>query len=163
MDIISKSDGPRAEDVKAKRMISQNLPAIRKLADQISNGGFTRMRQMQAERNKKPEAEGLLIFDMKARLRNDVPEPYIKISVNNRVVLADKASGRQIQLIGEIRGSSLSRKLTLATKENGFISPLDPEALEAIGHLEGLEINHEFTESDLSKTLECLLGLVDDN
>lgn len=159
LDIFSKSDGPRAEDVKAKRMISGNLPVIRKLADQISNGGFTRMRQQQADRAKKPQAEGLMIYDMKARLSNDVPEPYIKMSLNNRVVLADKSTGRQIQLIGEIRGGALSRKLILATKDNGFISPLDDEVLEAIGHLDGIELTSEFSDDDLAGALECLLGL----
>lgn len=159
MDIFSKREGPRAEDVKAKRIISDNMPVIRRLADQISNGGFTQMRQDQARRKQEPQPEGKLIFDMKARLQNEVPEPYIKISLNNRIVLADRKSARQIQLVGEIRGSVMSKKLVLATKENGFISPLDNEVLDAIGHLDGVEINRDFSADDLASTLEKLLGL----
>lgn len=163
MDIFSKREGPRAEDVKAKRMISENMPVIRKLADQISNGGFTQMRQQQAERNKEPQAEGKLIFDMKARATVDEPEPYVKVSLNNRVVLADRKSARQLAMIGEIRGNFLSRKLFLATRENGFISPLDEELLGCIAQLEGVEINTDYTEEELVVTLEQLLGLTPDS
>lgn len=161
MDIFSKKDGPRAEDVKAKRMISENLPTIRKLADQFSDGGFTRMRQQQAQRKQEPKPEGKLIFDMKVRLNSEVQEPYIKVSINNRVVLADKKSARQIQLIGEIRGNFMSKKLVLATQENGFISPLDKEMHEAIGHLDGIEITRDYSADDLAATLEQLLRLDD--
>ncbi len=163
LDIFSKREGPRAEDVKAKRMISENMPVIRKLADQISNGGFTQMRQQQAERNKEPQAEGKLIFDMKARATVDEPEPYVKVSLNNRVVLADRKSARQLAMIGEIRGNFLSRKLFLATRENGFISPLDEELLGCIAQLEGVEINTDYTEEELVVTLEQLLGLTPDS
>lgn len=161
MDIFSKREGPRAEDVKARRLISQNMPVIRQLADQISDGGYTRMQQQKAQRLEKPKAEGLLIHDLKARVRNDVPEPYVKVSLNNRVVLADKASGLQLQMLGEIRGNFMSRKLVLATTENGFLSPIDDDMRAAIGHLEGTEITRDFSETDLAAALETLLGLKD--
>ncbi len=157
MDIFSKKDGPRAEDVQAKRMISENMPAIRKLADQISNGGYTRMRQEQAQRKQQPQPEGKLIFDMTARAHSEVPDPYIKISMNNRVVMADRKTARQLHLLGEIRGNFVSKKLALATKENGFFSPLDEEISDLIGHLDGVEITRDFTESDLATQLEELL------
>lgn len=159
MDIFSKKDGPRAEDVKAKRMISENMPAIRKLADQISNGGYTRMRQEQAQRKQEPQAEGKLIFDMKARAHSEVPDPYIKISLNNRVVMVDRNTARQLHLLGEIRGNFISKKLALATKENGFFSPLDEDIADLIGHLDGVEITRDFTDADLAAKLEELLGL----
>ncbi|WP_323776078.1 hypothetical protein [Leisingera sp.] len=159
MDIFSKRDGPRLEDVKARRVLSENAGTIRKLADQISNGGFTRMRQEQARAREEPKPDGLIIHDLKASAAARTPEPYVKVSINNRVLIADLSNGRQIQMLGEIRGNFMSRKLVLATKENGFFSPVDDETREAIGHLENVEINSEFTETDLANTLETLLGL----
>ena len=49
VDIFSKREGPRLEDVKARRLLTQNAGTIRKLADQISNGGFSKMRAEQAK------------------------------------------------------------------------------------------------------------------
>lgn len=157
MDIFSKRDGPRLEDVKAKKLLSDNAGTIRKLADQISNGGFSQMQADKARRQAEPKAEGLIIHDLKQRSTDHTPKPYVKISVNNRVVLVDQSTGRQMQLLGEIRGNFLSRKLALATKENGYLAPLPDSMFEALRHLEGVEITEAFTEPDLATALEALL------
>ncbi len=157
VDIFSKRDGPRLEDVKAKRLLSENAGTIRKLADQISNGGFSKMRADQARRNEEPKPDGLMIHDLKARVSSDTPVPYVKVSVNNRVVLVDRSTGRQLQMLGEIRGNFISKRFVLATKENGFLSPLDDDMHTAVAHLDGEEITGEFTERDLKETLEDLL------
>lgn len=157
VDIFSKRDGPRLEDVKAKRLLAENAGTIRKLADQISNGGFSKMRAEQARRREEPKPDGLMIHDLKARVSNDAPEPYVKISLNNRVVLVDKSTGRQLQMLGEIRGTVLSRRFVLATKDNGFFSPLDEEMQAVIAHLDGAEISGDLTESALAEMLEHLL------
>lgn len=73
VDIFSKRDGPRLEDVRAKRLLSENAGTIRKLADQISSGGYSRMQAEQARRKEKPKPDGLIIHDMKARVTSDVP------------------------------------------------------------------------------------------
>lgn len=157
VDIFSKKDGPRLEDVKAKKLLSENAGTIRRLADQISNGGYSRMQSDKARREQEPRPEGLIIHDLKQRRTDHTPEPYVKVSLNNRVVLVDRATGRQMQMLGEIRGSFMSRSLVLATKENGYLSPLDEEMHNAIAHLEGVAIKDEFTESELAKTLEAIL------
>lgn len=157
VDIFSKRDGPRLEDVKARRLLNQNAGTIRKLADQISNGGFTKMQADQARRREAPKPEGLIIHDLKARVSNDVPEPYVKVSLNNRVVLVDRSTGRQMQMLGEIRGNFLSKRFVLATGDNGFFSPLEPEMHAALAHLDGQEITGDFTDRDLAQSLEDLL------
>lgn len=159
MDIFSKRDGPRLEDVKARRMLSENSGTIRKLADQLSNGGFSKMRADEARRKEEPKPDGLLIHDLKAHSRVDVPEPYVKISLNNRVVLVDKSSGLQLQMLGEIRGNFLSKKFCLASKENGFFSPVDDDTSAQIGHLDNVEITQDFSESDLADKLAALLDI----
>lgn len=159
MDIFSKRDGPRQEDVRAKKLLAENSGTIRKLADQISNGGFSRTRAQQARSKQKPKPEGLLIHDLKATSRVDVPEPYVKVSLNGRIVLVDKSSGRQLQMLGEIRGNSFAKSFHLATKDNGFFTPIDDETGHLIGHLNKVDITSDFTESDLAEALETLLGL----
>lgn len=157
VDIFSKREGPRLEDVKAKRLLSENAGTIRKLADQISNGGFSKMRADQARRKQEPKPEGLIIHDMKARVSSETPEPYVKVSLNNRVVLVDKSTGRQMQLLGEIRGNFMSKYFVLATKDNGFLSPLEDDMLAALAHLEGADLTGDFTDSDLAQALEDLI------
>ncbi|AHD09180.1 hypothetical protein PhaeoP75_01459 [Phaeobacter gallaeciensis] len=162
VDIFSKRDGPRLEDVRAKRLLSENAGTIRKLADQISNGGFSRMQADQARRKQQPKPEGLIIHDMKARVNSDVPEPYVKVSLNNRVVLVDKSTGMQMCMLGEIRGNFLSKKFVLATKENGFLSPLEGELAAALAHLEGAEITETFDDRALAEAIESLIISKDD-
>ena len=157
VDIFSKRDGPRLEDVKARRVLTENAGTIRKLADQISNGGFTRLQADQARRNSTPRPDGLIIHDLKATSRVDVPEPYVKVSLNNRVVLVDRSSGRQLQMLGEIRGNFLAKSFVLATRQNGFLSPLDDDMFAAIGHLDGASLSETFSEDDLAQSLESLL------
>lgn len=159
MDIFSKRDGPRIEDAQAKRMLKENAGTIRKLADQISNGGYSRMRAEDARRKQEPKPDGLMIHDFKGPASTDAPVPYVKISINNRVVLVDSNNGRQLQLLGEIRGNFMRKTFVFATKENGFISPIEEGTRESISDLENIEITSSYSEKDLAKDLEERLGL----
>lgn len=155
MDIFTKRDGPRREDVQAKRLISENSQVIRRLADQISNGGYTAMQRRKAEAGKQPQPQGLIIHDMGSAPAEAELRPYVKVSINNRVVLADLTSGKQLQMLGEIRGG----RFVLATAENGFISPLDDDILAVIAHLQDARIDRSFTEKKLAAALSESLGL----
>jgi len=160
MDIISKRDGPRPEDVRAKRLISENAGKIRRLADQISNGGFSKMRQDQARRKEEPKPEGLLIYSMAGPGTAVEPDPYIRVSLNGRVVLVDRISGKQIQLLGEIRTRFRSRTFVLATEENGFLSPVSAELRHTLGHFENGELDPAWTDQEIAQKFEAALGLV---
>ncbi len=159
MDIFSKRDGPRREDVRAKRLISENAGTIRRLADQISNGGFTKMRQDQARRKEEPKLDGLLIYTMSAPARSNDTDPYVRLSLNGRVVLTDSISGRQIQLLGEIRNKFGSKRFVLASEENGFISPVSDEIREQLSQFDDVELSAGFTENDIVRKFGECLGL----
>lgn len=159
MDIFSKRDGPRREDVQAKRLISENAGVIRKLADQISGGGYTATQKKMAEAGKEPQAKGLLIHDLGGGHGGEAPVPYVRISPNNRVVIADLNNGRQLHFLGEIRGDFRGKRFCLATKENGFISPVEGEVLEALRHLDAVEINSGFDENALKNAIREGIGL----
>jgi len=159
LDIFSKRDGPRREDVQAKRLISENSHVIKKLADQISGGGYTAMQQAKVQMQQTPQPEGLMIHDLGVATTATDVEPYVKVSLNNRVVLACLNSGKQIQLLGEIRGGFAGKVFVLATAERKFYSPVDGEMLEALRHLDGVEIHRGFDEKALAGAIEASLGL----
>lgn len=157
MDIFKKRDGPRPEDVRARRLINENAATIQKLADQISNGGYSAMQKNKAKEPPKPR--GLIHHDMAVPAAAQDPEPYVRISLNDRVVLACKRSGRQIQLLGEIRRAFPDRKFVIATAERGYITPVSEDVLTAIGHLDEAVITSDFSEKDLAAKLEQCMGL----
>lgn len=159
MDIFSKKDGPRREDVQAKRLISENSHVIKKLADQISGGGYTAMQKSKLDAKKKPQPEGLIIHDLGGVSGAVEARPYVKVSLNNRVVLACLNSGKQIQLLGEIKGTFASKRFVLATAGRGFHSPVEGEMLEALQHLDEAEINRDFDPKALAEAIGTSLGL----
>ena len=73
----------------------------------------------------------------------------------------DRATGRQMRLLGEIRGGALSRRFALATKENGFFSPIEEEMHDAVRHLDGVGVGASpaMEEEELAAALEARLGL----
>lgn len=158
VDIISKRDGPRTEDAAARDYISRNGAAIRQLADRLSGGaysaGLTRP-------PKAPETEtgGLITHDLGASRAIDAAQPYIKVSVNNRVVMADLSTGRQLEFLGEIRRSGQSRQFRLARRSNGFHSDLDAGLAEKLADLDGATVGRERSEKQLAAEIGARLGI----
>tara|TARA_R110002049_G_C9176712_1_gene562813 strand:- start:3534 stop:4010 length:477 start_codon:yes stop_codon:yes gene_type:complete len=158
MDIISKRSGPRREDEHAKRHINQNWGTIEKLADQISGGRYS------ADKAKKaalpPQASGKIIIDQAAPRAPDEVKPYLRISVNGRVIVADMNSGRQLNFLGQLKRVGGVMRFVIATKENGFFSPLDDETFNLISDLSEKTINRTFSEKDLELELQTRLNMI---
>ncbi len=156
VDIISKRDGPRREDVAAKRLIEKNRPTIARLADQLSGGGYSAMRQPP----KPPEPDGLVIHDLAGARPAESQHPdYVRISLNGRVALVDGGTSKQLHFIGEIRGGDNGETFFLATKQNQFFAPLDDEIVKYLAELDQRPINENFSEDDLSAYISERLGL----
>ncbi len=157
MDIISKKSGPRAEDQQAKQHIQRNWGTIEKLADTLSGGKYS------ADKAKKaappPQAQGLIIVDQARPRMPDVPEPYLRISMNGRVVVADTNSGMQMHFLGQLKRQNGEMRFTLATAENGFISPLEPEFQEKLADLADRVVNRAFSEDDLAAEIRQRLQI----
>lgn len=157
MDIISRKTGPRREDEQAKRHINQNWGTIEKLADQISGGQYS------ADKARKsappPQASGKIIIDQAARAVPDVARPYLRISVNGRVVVADQNTGRQLNLLGQLKRVGGVMRFFIATKDNGFFSPLDADTYALISDLADRAINRDFTEQELERELQKRLHM----
>jgi len=155
VDIISKKDGPRREDVAARRLIDENKGTIRQMMNHLAGGQLDRLRQQPAE----PKAEGLIIHAGSAGVRRSSEEPYVRISPNGRVVVADLGTNRQLNFLGELRGPPRSQRFVLATKANGFFAVIEDELGELLGDLDDREVAGEFSEDDLIATISDRLGL----
>ncbi|WP_298921600.1 hypothetical protein [uncultured Roseobacter sp.] len=159
VDIFSKKEGPRREDVVAKRIIGENRETIHRLADQISNGGFSKSRAAMAQAKETPKPDGLSIHILGDTSKAVEPKPVFKISLNDRVLIMDANSGKQLMFLGEMRRKDKQKYFALATKENGFFAPLDDETQDCLRDLDGVIIETRDIEDKFSDVMKVRLGL----
>ena len=88
-----------------------------------------------------------------------MPEPYLRISVNGRVVLVDKNSGIQLHFLGQLKRHNGIVRFQLATAANGFITPIDPEIEALIVDLADKPLDRSYSEDDLFSDLKRRLSL----
>jgi hypothetical protein len=161
--IISKRDGPRREDVEAKRVIQQNRGTIEKLANHLSAGRYGEMRKAAAEPVavevfRKTLHSGYTPGSQPAALR-----PYVRISPNNRVVVADLVSGRQLHFLGELRGARDAQRFVLATRENGFHAPLEDDLRDRLADLDGRAMSADDADVALKRDIADRLDIDPDD
>ena len=154
VEIISKRDGPRREDVQVKRLVEQNRATITRLADQISSGGYSASKAPREA----PKAQGLIFHHVTAGSPAAEADPHVRVSLNGRVIVVDKTSGRQLHHIGEMRSRNGADVFVLATRANGFFSPLDDVIAEALSELDGMAIAGDGGEEQLAATIGARLG-----
>lgn len=135
VDIVSKRSGPRPEDERARRLIEANRPTIEKLADHLSNGAWSARRRGQPKAE--PQAEGLIIHTARVSTPTEPPRPFVRVAINGRVSMVDTNTGRQMHHLGDIRRADGGERFRLATRENGFFSPVEPEIAAALADLDG--------------------------
>ena len=157
MDIFSRHCGPRAEDQQAKDHLRRNWGTIEKLADTLSGGKYSADKARKAA--PPPQAQGLIIVDQARPRLPDVPVPYLRISVNGRVVLADTRSGLQLHFLGQIKRVNGMATFVIATAENGFIAPLEPALCDKIADLAMRAINRSYSEDDLADDIRTRLQI----
>lgn len=155
VEIISKRDGPRREDVAARRVIEKNQGTIRRMMDHLTGGPLGRRPQRPAP----PEPEGLIVHTGRAGSASSPVEPYVRVSANGRVVVADLATNRQLHFLGELRGPRRQQRFVLATEANGFFARIDDELGALLADLDGATIAGEVSEDDLVAVIGERLGL----
>lgn len=138
VDIISGRSGPRAEDERARRLIEANRPTIERLADQLSGGAWSARRRAKPE---EPRPEGLIIHSAPARIPDAPPQPFVRIALNGRVSLVDANTGKQMHHLGDLRRRDGREAFRLATRENGFFSPVAPDIAAALSDLDGRDLD----------------------
>jgi len=158
VEIISKRDGPRREDVEARRHIRDNWGTIETLANRLSNGGYAAMRKRQAQPQPNG-APGGSTFHILGGPAAAASRPYVRISPNNRVVVMDLASGKQMHFLGEIRRREGVDRFLLARAENGFRHPMDDALQDRLADLDAQAVDASFDEDALSEAISQRLGL----
>ena len=157
LDIHSRHSGPREEDKQAKDLLRRNWGTIEKLADTLSGGKYS------ADKAKKagppPQAQGLIIIDQARPRLPDTPVPYLRISVNGRVVLADTGSGIQLHFLGQIKRVNGEKRFVIATRENGFFAPLEADLADKIADLANRAINRDYPEDALAEDIRTRLQI----
>ncbi len=161
MDIISKRSGPREEDKHARDQLRHNWGTIEKLADQISGGSYSanKARTAAGPKPSGAQASGMIFVDQSPRRSADPPAPYLRISSNGRVVLADGNSGRQLHFLGELKRRNGAVRFVMATAANGYVTPLDADLQTMIGASADRVLGHDYSEDDLFRDLSSCLGL----
>lgn len=157
MDIHTRHSGPREEDKQAKDHLRRNWGTIEKLADTLSGGKYS------ADKAKKaappPQAQGLIFVDQARARLPDAPVPYLRISMNGRVVLADTSSGIQTHFLGQIKRVNGAKCFVLATRQNGFFTPLAEDVADKIADLANRTINQDYPEDTLAEDIKARLQI----
>lgn len=157
MDIFSKKSGPRAEDQQAKQHLQRNWGTIEKLADTLSGGKYSADKARKADPG--PQAQGLIFVDQSRPRLPDVPVPYLRISTNGRVVLADSSTGLQLHFLGQLKRVNGMVRFVIATAENGFFTPLDADIHDKIADLADVTIDRSYAEDNLSQDIKTRLAI----
>jgi len=157
VEIISKRDGPRREDVRARRLIEENRGTIRKLADHLSGGRFSESQKPKPA--PEPEPDGRIVHAVGTTRPDMQAEPYVRISPNDRVVLVDFATGRQMHHLGDLRRRDGARRFVLATRENGYFSPVEESLATALADLDGTTLDRARTARTLADEIGTRLGI----
>ncbi|MEM7636140.1 MAG: hypothetical protein AAF299_16365 [Pseudomonadota bacterium] len=154
--IISKKDGPRREHADPRRFVSENHATIRALADHISGGAYS----ANQHKPEPPKPDGLVIHHFGAAAEPSVDHPpYVRISLNGRVVVVDGETHKQQHHIGEVRRFEDRNEFLLATRENNFYAPLENEISGLLSDLDHQVIDGDFSEDDLVEKIGQALGL----
>ncbi|MFT0858671.1 hypothetical protein [Ancylobacter sp. G4_0304] len=161
MYFFTKNDGPRKEDVAAKQMIEKNWGTIDRLANQISGGRWQDIKQARAAKTSVVEYDRKSFMGYVPTERRAAVRPYIRISLNNRVVVVDEETNRQVLFLGEIRHRPQGRVFCLATRANGFFDPAADEVLEALAELDGCLLDAGEVDEPFKQELAHRLGFAE--
>ncbi|MBS7537556.1 hypothetical protein [Ancylobacter lacus] len=161
MYVFTKNDGPRNEDVAAKQMIEKNWGTIDRLANQISGGRWQDIKQARAAKTSVAEYDRKSFVGYVPTARREAMQPYIRISLNNRVVVVDGDTNRQVLFLGEIRYRPHGRVFCLATRANGFFDPAADEVLEALADLDGCVLDASEGDEPFKQELAHRLGFAE--
>lgn len=148
VDVFVKGGDRRPLDPRMRAMLGNNRQTLTRMADHLTNGAFSAAKAPPAE----PKPEGLIIHAAGQAAAAREPRREIRVALNGRVLMIDADTGRQLHLLGAVRGG----RFALATRENGFMARLD-EAVAA--PLRDLDASAFESEDALATRIASSLGL----
>ena len=154
--IISKQDGPSKKEAELKHHLKQNRGTIEGMVTALKHGPMSHLAQKPSV--EAPQASGKSVFYKNTSSEGDA-KPYVRVSLNGRVVLVDYETGSQLHHLGDVRGKGAAAKFALATKANGFFAPVEPEIAEALAALDGRAVSDRNAEDAFKTAVTTALGL----
>ncbi len=113
-----------------------------------------------AKAKEEPKPDGLSIHVLGGNPSSAAePDPIARVSLNGRVIVVDANSGKQMQFLGQMRNKDGQKFFALATKENGFVSPVDEDTEHLLGDLNGIVIESDDIEAKFVGVLKERLDL----
>jgi hypothetical protein len=157
VEIISRRDGPRPEDARLKSLIETNRPTITRIADHLTQGGYSASKAAKSKPVPTPERASVhVLSSTPAPVRE--ARPVVRATLNGRVVVVDDESGRQLHHLGEIRRRDGALWFVLATAANRFPAPAAVEITQAIEDLDAAELAADGGEEALVAEIAQRLG-----
>lgn len=138
-----------------RRIMERDRGTITKIADHLTGGGYSARRAA-------PASKPTLIDPHTKASRRPSPEearPYVRVSLNGRVVLVDLDTSRQLAFLGEVRAREGREVFVLATAAHGFRDPLDEETAARLAELDGTTLARRGGARVLADAIAARLGL----
>ena len=155
--IISKQDGPSKKEAELKHHLKQNRGTLEGMVKALKHGPMAHLAQPEPT-IQAPQGSGRTVFYKNTSSEGDA-KPYVRVSMNGRVVLVDYETGSQLHHLGDVRGKGQAAKFALATKANGFFAPVDAEIAEALSGLDGRAAGDREAEEAFKAEVAAALGL----
>lgn len=154
VEIISRARGPGPQDARLRQVLDQNRATITRIADHITAGGYSASKAPKVQ----AKPDGLMIHVIGGAPAARTVVPRIRVSLNGRVVAVDDGTSKQIHHIGDLRRRNGADVFVLATRANGFFSPVDEAVGEALRDMDGAILSADYTEDDLAADMGKALG-----
>ena len=158
VEIISRQDGPRPEDVRLKSILEKNRPTITRIADHLTQGAYSASKAANAAPAAVHERTKLHFIGGSAPAPAQEARACVRATINGRVIVVDDNSGRQLHHLGEIRRRNGEIHFVLASAENKFPAPAAPELVEALDDLDAAELAPDGGEEALVAEIARRLG-----
>jgi hypothetical protein len=157
VEIISPRGGSRPEDFRLKSLIENNRSTITRLADHLTQGGYSASKAAKAAPAPEPERTSSVHIIGGAPAAR-VARPVVRATLNGRVVVVDDESGRQLHHLGEIRRRNGALWFVLAAAANRFPAPAAAETVELLADLDAAELATDGGEEALVAEIAHRLG-----
>ena len=157
--IISKQEGPSRKEAELKHSLRQNRATIEGMAGALKRGPMAHLAKPETPQVQAPASTKTVIY--RKTSSEGEARPYVRVSMNGRVVLVDYETGNQLHHIGDVRGKREAAKFALATKENGFFAPVADEIRDALKGLDGTLMPDRDAEEKFKTDVATALGLAD--
>ncbi len=158
VEIVSRGDGPRPQDARLKAFLDRNRATITKLADHLTQGGYSAGKRAQATPQRVEDKTIVHVLGGAASGATK-SRPVVRATLNGRVVVVDDNSGRQLHHLGEIRRRGGEIVFLLASAENGFSAPLPEALLAALADLDRATLAADGGEDALVRELAMRLDV----